>query len=224
MVGWSVIRKLPGNVFRRRNVAAVYFPSGYSATRMRTMSLCTVYVHSQGHTSQATGFLRPAAVENIVETYPWAPFIGVHSKPYFRSTRCPDTALDGVTVVWPTRALASVYCDSETHMDCYRYTRGLLTVAYCLLILGVAEFRPIVMGGFFKLITSIVLAYLLAFVLVHRTNIFKILAAGLKLSPMPAFSFVVNRRWAGRTPKAIAVPDPPSLSPLFQRPPPIHSI
>lgn len=109
-------------------------------------------------------------------------------------------------------------------MECDRYTRGFLTVAYCLLILGAAEFRPVVIGGFFKLIASIVLAYLLAFVLVHRTNIFKILAAGLKVSRMSGFSLVVNRRLAGRSKTTIAVPDPPSLSPLFQRPPPIFSL
>lgn len=109
-------------------------------------------------------------------------------------------------------------------MDCYRYTRGFLTVAYCLLILSVAEFRPIVIGGLFKLVASIVLVYLLAFVLVHRTNIFKILAAGLKLSPRSDFSLVINRHWAGRLQNTNAVPDPPSLSPLFQRPPPMFSL
>lgn len=109
-------------------------------------------------------------------------------------------------------------------MGCYRYTRVFLTVAYCLLILGVAEFRPVVIGGFFKLIASIVLAYLLAFVLVYRTNTFKILAAGLKVSRIPGFSLVIDRRWAGQSQATIAVPDPPSLSPLFQRPPPIFSL
>jgi hypothetical protein len=109
-------------------------------------------------------------------------------------------------------------------MECYRYTRGFLAVAYCLLILGVAELRPILIGGFFKLIASIVLAYLLAFVVTHRTNIFKMLAARLKLSPMSGFSLVANRHWAGRSQKTITVPDPPSLSPLFQRPPPIFSL
>lgn len=109
-------------------------------------------------------------------------------------------------------------------MECYRYTRGFLTVACCLLTLGVAEFRPIVIGAFFKLIASIVLAYLLSFVLVHRTNIFKILAAGLKVSRLSGLSVVVNRRWAEGSQTTIAVPDPPSLSPLFQRPPPIFSL
>lgn len=109
-------------------------------------------------------------------------------------------------------------------MECYRYTRGFLTVAYCLLIIGVAEFRPLVIGGFLKLIASIALAYLLAFVFVHQTNIFKILAAGLEVSRISGFSVVVNRRWAGRSHTTIPVPDPPSLSPLFQRPPPIFSL
>ena len=106
----------------------------------------------------------------------------------------------------------------------YRYARGFLTVAYCLLILALAEFRPIVIGGFFKLIASIVLAYLLAFVLVHRTNIFRILVTALKLSRISDFSIVVNRRWAGRSQTTIAFQDSPSLSPLFQRPPPIFSL
>jgi hypothetical protein len=109
-------------------------------------------------------------------------------------------------------------------MECYRYTRGFLTVACCLLILGMAEYRPIVIGGFFKLITSIVLAYLLAFVLVRRTNILAILATGLKLSQIFGFVLIVNRRWAERSETTIAIPDPPSLSPLFQRPPPIFSL
>jgi hypothetical protein len=109
-------------------------------------------------------------------------------------------------------------------MGCYRYTRAFLTVAYCLLILGLAEFRPVLIGGFFKLVASIVLAYLLAFVLVYRTNVFKILAAGLKVSRISGFSLVLDRRWAGRSQTTITVPDPPRLSPLFQRPPPIFSL
>ena len=105
----------------------------------------------------------------------------------------------------------------------YRETRGLLAVAHCLLILCVAEFRPILISGFFKLIASIALAYVLALVLVYRTNIFQILAAALNLSPAFGFSLVVTRH---RTPrrKRIKVPDAPSLSPLFQRPPPIFSL
>jgi hypothetical protein len=109
-------------------------------------------------------------------------------------------------------------------MECYRHTRGFLTAAYCLLIVGMAEFRPLLIGGLFKLIASIVLAYLLAFVLVHRTNILRILAAGLKLSRSSGFLLVVNLQWAERSHTRFPVPDPPSLSPLFQRPPPTFSL
>jgi len=108
-------------------------------------------------------------------------------------------------------------------MERSSYTRGFLAVAHCLLILGVVEFRPIVIGGIFKLTTSMVFAYLLALVLVHRTNIFQILASGLKLSPVSGFSLAVKRDWA-RSQKTTTVPDAPSLSPLFQRPPPIFSL
>jgi hypothetical protein len=106
-------------------------------------------------------------------------------------------------------------------MECYRYAREFLTLVFYVLILRTAEFRPVVIGGFFKLIAAIVLAYLLAFVLVHRTNIFTMLAAGLKVSPMSGFSLVVDRGWARQSQATIAVPDPLGLSPLFQRPPPI---
>jgi hypothetical protein len=100
------------------------------------------------------------------------------------------------------------------------YPPVFLNVAFFLLI----EFRPVVIGGFSKLITSIVLAYLLAFVLVHRTKIFKILASGLQASRIFRLPLLVRRRQIGRSQTTITVPDAPSLSPLFQRPPPIFSL
>ena len=105
-----------------------------------------------------------------------------------------------------------------------RYGQVFLNVAFSLLIFCVAEFRPVVIGGFFKLITSVVLAYLLAFVLVHRTNIFKTLAASLQASQMSGVPLVVDRRRVGRSQTTITVPDPPSRSLLFQRPPPLFAL
>jgi hypothetical protein len=105
-----------------------------------------------------------------------------------------------------------------------RYGQIFLNVAFCLLIFCVAEFRPVVIGGFFRLITSLVLAYLLAFVLVHPTNLFKILAASLPASRISGFPLVVDRRRVGRSQTTTTVPDAPSLSPVFQRPPPIFAV
>jgi hypothetical protein len=61
-------------------------------------------------------------------------------------------------------------------MGRYRHSHVFLNVAYCLVICCVADFHPLVIGGFFKLVTSLVLACLLAFVVVHSANIWRLLA------------------------------------------------
>lgn len=102
-----------------------------------------------------------------------------------------------------------------------RYSQIFLNLAYCLLIFCVADFRPLVIGGFFKLVVSLVLACLLAFVIVHSPNIGRLLASCLRALPVRFFPSVVDRRWEERSQTNIVVPNEPSLAPLFQRPPPI---
>ena len=109
-------------------------------------------------------------------------------------------------------------------MGRYRRSQIFFYVAYCLLIFCVADFRSLVIGGFFKLVTALVLAYLLAFVVVHSPNIRKLVAAFLRALPISLFPLVVARRWVERSQANIVVPNEPSLSPLFQRPPPIFSL
>ena len=69
-------------------------------------------------------------------------------------------------------------------MGRYRSSQVFLNVAYYLLICFVADFRPLVIGGFFKLIVSLVLACLLAFVVVHSANICRLLTACLHALPV----------------------------------------
>lgn len=109
-------------------------------------------------------------------------------------------------------------------MGRYSCCQTFLNVAYCLLVFCVAGFRPLVIGGFFKLVASLVLACLLAFVVVHTPNICKLVAACFRLFPTPFCPLVVDRRWAGRPQTNIAVAYEPTLPPLFQRPPPIFSL
>ncbi len=109
-------------------------------------------------------------------------------------------------------------------MGRYRHSQILLNVAYCLLVCYVADFRPLVIGGLFKLVASLVLACLLAFVVVHSANICRLLIACLHALPVCFFPLAVDRRWAERSQTTIAVPNGPRLSPLFQRPPPILSL
>jgi hypothetical protein len=124
-----------------------------------------------------------------------------------------------------TTALTAVYLfSSEARMGRCCSSQILLNVAYCLLIFCVVDFRPLVIGGFFKLVASLALAWLLAFVVVHSGNIRRLLIACLDALPVCFFPFAVNRRWAERSQTTIVVPNEPSLSPLFQRPPPILSL
>ena len=108
-------------------------------------------------------------------------------------------------------------------MGSYRHSQVFLNVAYCLLIFCVADFRPLLIGGFFKLVTSLVLACLLTFIVVHSANIWNLLIASLHALPVCFTPWAIDRRWQ-RAPTTIAVPNEPSLSAVFQRPPPILSL
>lgn len=107
-----------------------------------------------------------------------------------------------------------------------RYSRCqiLVNVACFLLFCIVAEFRPLLIGGFFKLLASLAFACLLAFVVVQSANICRLLIAWLCARPVCLSKLVGSRRWAERSQTTIPVPNGPSLSPLFQRPPPIFSL
>jgi hypothetical protein len=105
-----------------------------------------------------------------------------------------------------------------------RCSQILLNFACCLLIFCVADLRPVVIGGLFKLAGSLALACLLAFVIVHSPNVGKLLASCLRTLPVRYFPSVVDRRWEDQSQTNIVVPNEPSLAPLFQRPPPIFSL
>jgi hypothetical protein len=103
-----------------------------------------------------------------------------------------------------------------------RYSRIqiILNIAFSLFIFWVVDSRAPLAGGLSKLIASLALACLLAFVVVHSANICKLLISRLQVVSEFLLPCGFDRRWSGRTQITIAVPDEPSLSPLFQRPPP----
>ncbi len=114
--------------------------------------------------------------------------------------------------------------ETEACMGRYCCSQLFLNVAFCLFISCVAEFRPLVIGGFFKLVASLVFACLLAFVVIHSPHICKLVADCLRPLAIPLFSFAVDRRWTDRSQTNFVVPNEPSLAALFQRPPPIFSL
>src|SRR5260221_10561905 len=106
-----------------------------------------------------------------------------------------------------------------------RYPRVFLDVALYLLAYCLVNFQPsFLVGGFSKLLASLVLAYLLAFVVIHPTDAFKRVAACLEALPVALAPLVVERQWIEESNASFAVPNKPSLAPLFQRPPPIFSL
>ena len=109
-------------------------------------------------------------------------------------------------------------------MSRYRCSQAFLYVAYYLVLCFVADFRPLVIGGFFKLVASLALACLLAFVVVQSANVRRLLVACLDALPVYFFPLAVERRWAERAETTFKFPNEPTLSPFFQRPPPILSV
>lgn len=109
-------------------------------------------------------------------------------------------------------------------MGHYRHNQMFFTVACLVIVRYVADLRLLLIGNFFKLVVSLLFAYLLAFVAVHSANICRLLVALLSGLTTDFFPWSVARRWTQRLQTTIAVSNEPSLSPLFQRPPPILSL
>lgn len=107
-------------------------------------------------------------------------------------------------------------------MDHHRYRQIFLNVA-CLLFLCVVDFRPLLIGGFLKLMAFLILAYLLLFVVVNCGNLGRVVVTCLRTLPLSLLTVIVDWRWLERSPTVLLVPNEPSLSPLSQRPPPIFS-
>ncbi len=108
-------------------------------------------------------------------------------------------------------------------MGHYRYSQTL-NVAYYALVFCVLDARPLLIVGLFKLVASLALACLLAFVVVHSADICRLITVCLRALPVTYFPLGADRRWAERLHTAIADLNQPSLSPQFQRPPPVFSV
>lgn len=109
-------------------------------------------------------------------------------------------------------------------MGCYRQSQIFVSVACGVVICCLADLRLLLIGSFFKLLAFLLLAYLLAFVVVDSANIWRLLTASLSALATDFFPWFIARRWTARSQTTIAVPKEPSLSALFQRPPPLFSL
>jgi hypothetical protein len=105
----------------------------------------------------------------------------------------------------------------------YHYIQETMDVWLCLLFFGVEALRAFVIAGVLKLLVSVALGYLLFFVVVHRATICKMVRAGIWGS-RSAILLVTYRGWVPFVDKPIKIANELSLSPLFQRPPPVVSL
>ena len=105
----------------------------------------------------------------------------------------------------------------------HRYLRAFLNAASCLLVYCLSYPPAFLVGEFSKLLAFLVFAGLLMFVVVNSAEIRRVAVAFFEALRLPLFSLVVDRGSIQRSPIAPAIPKKPSLSPLFQRPPPVFS-
>jgi hypothetical protein len=112
-------------------------------------------------------------------------------------------------------------------MGHYRYRQAFLNVAvYLYLIVFLLNCRPCFLFlGFGKLISFVACACLLLFVVQHSREVNALATSYLQSLPAGLFfSRALNCGFVGLATTAVAVPKAPSLSPAFQRPPPIFSL
>jgi hypothetical protein len=106
-------------------------------------------------------------------------------------------------------------------MGRFRYSQPLLNVVYLLSVFCVVGFRPLVAGSCVKLVSSLLLAFVLAFVVVESPKIYELLTACLQDLPIAVVPVLVDRRWVACSQTSTRVPNEPTLCSLFRRPPPI---
>jgi len=104
------------------------------------------------------------------------------------------------------------------------FCRHSLVFASVCLVLLITDIRPLLFTAFVKVVGSLVLACLLAFVAVHSVNIGKLLISCLKAFSVLFFPFAVESRISSNTADSHHGFNELSLRPLFQRPPPFPSL
>jgi hypothetical protein len=117
-----------------------------------------------------------------------------------------------------------VYSLRGSRMARYRYSQMLLNVAYIFLLRFALGVRPLLAIGFFKVVGSLALACLLAFVVVHSAHIRRLLVSCLKAFSLCFFPLAIGSRIFIDSTDSRRGFNEPGLRLLFQRPPPFLSL
>lgn len=117
-----------------------------------------------------------------------------------------------------------VYSVQGSRMVRYRYSLMLLNLVCIVLLRFMSGARPLLAIGLFKVVGSLVLACLLAFVVVHSAHIRRLLVSCLKVFSLCFFPLAVESRIFSDTTDSHRGFNEPGLRLLFQRPPPFLSL
>ena len=110
-------------------------------------------------------------------------------------------------------------------MGQYDYRQAFRNVSVCLLVILLTHHEPaLAISGIGTLIALLAIAGLLMFVASRSPDI--CIATIAFIQSLPAFLFPLVAECASiqQLPTAVLMPAPPSLSPRFQRPPPLFSL
>ena len=103
------------------------------------------------------------------------------------------------------------------------YTHSAAEEVFCVLVLCLPCYQSLWFAGFTRAILALSLALLLMFLVVRATDFCRSMAVSLVASLSFWINPVRDRRFRTISLASLPIPSAPSLSPLFQRPPPIFS-
>jgi hypothetical protein len=103
------------------------------------------------------------------------------------------------------------------------YRKAAVEQCACFLLLCLPYYQALLFAGISGMVSALLLACLLLFVIARSPDIFHTFVGGFKAVPLLWAAPVLDCAGHWISVPSQAIPSEPSLSPSFQRPPPIFS-
>ena len=103
------------------------------------------------------------------------------------------------------------------------YRQSAAEAAFCFVVLCLPYYRSLLFDGLGRTICALLLACLLMFLVLRSGDVCRLIAACMVKFPSSWIAPVRHQDIRAIFFSSLAVPSAPSLSPLFQRPPPAFS-
>jgi len=103
------------------------------------------------------------------------------------------------------------------------YRQAAMQQLFCLFVVGVPYYQSLLITGVGGMISFLLLAFLLTFVVAHSPAIYRIVTESVKSLPLSWTAPLLDHRDRWVNAPMYAVAPGPTLAPSFQRPPPLFS-